>query len=183
MYIYMYIYIYTYLNEIFIHIYIYIYIYIFMYAHMILYRYYMAFLLVLWAYCWSSNLCASCMVHTDRVLTSPWGQGRNAKPSCQTCWVASTLLRRRIRRIWYLKWLKYLNVETSGIVKEIWARVAFHFMIEGSLEAKLPTKWTNGKAQPGKSSDREKVRSEKIRDGESQKGRKSQERRCRCAKR
>ena len=42
-------------------------------------------------------------------------------------------------------------------------------MIEGSLEAKLPTRWTGGKAQPGRRLDREKVRSEKIRGGEDQK--------------
>ena len=42
-------------------------------------------------------------------------------------------------------------------------------LIEGNLEAKLPTIWTDGKTQPGRSSDMEKVRSEKIRDGESQK--------------
>ena len=35
-------------------------------------------------------------------------------------------------------------------------------MFEGSLEAKLPTIWTDGKAQPGRSSDSEKVRTEKI---------------------
>ena len=34
------------------------------------------------------------------------------------------------------------------------------------MEAKLPTIWTNGKAQPGRSSDMEKVRREKIREGE-----------------
>ena len=42
-------------------------------------------------------------------------------------------------------------------------------IIQGSLEAKLPTIWRDGKAQPGRSSDREKVRSEKIRGGEDQK--------------
>ena len=57
------------------------------------------------------------------------------------------------------------------------------FLIEGSLEAKLPTIWTDGKAQPGRNSDVEKVRREKIRDGEDQGWRKSEERRCRCAKR
>ena len=41
---------------------------------------------------------------------------------------------------------------------------------EGKLEAKLPTIWTDRKAQPGRSSAMEKDRSEKIRDGESQKG-------------
>ena len=34
-------------------------------------------------------------------------------------------------------------------------------IIEGSLEAKLPTIWTDGKAQPGRSSDMETVRREK----------------------
>ena len=51
-------------------------------------------------------------------------------------------------------------------------------MIEGSLEVKLPIKlptmWTHEKhsqeeAEPGRNSDVEKVRKEKIRDGESQK--------------
>ena len=61
-------------------------------------------------------------------------------------------------------------------------------IIEGSLEAKLLTIWTDGKAQAGRSSDMEKVRREKKRDVEDQRGRKSEERRCRerrcsCAKR
>ena len=52
-------------------------------------------------------------------------------------------------------------------------------MIEESLETKLPTIWTDGKAQqPGRSAEMEKTR-----DGEDQRGRKSEERRCRCAKR
>ena len=53
-------------------------------------------------------------------------------------------------------------------------------MFEVSLEAKLPTIWTDGKVQPGRSSDTEKERREKIRDGvgEDQRGRKSEERRC-----
>ena len=38
------------------------------------------------------------------------------------------------------------------------------------------------KAQPGTSSDIKKIRREKIRDGEDQKGRESEERRCRHAK-
>ena len=43
---------------------------------------------------------------------------------------------------------------------------------EGSLEVKLPTIWRDGKAEVGR------VREEKIRDGEDQRGRKSEERRC-----
>ena len=47
-------------------------------------------------------------------------------------------------------------------------------MIEGSLETKVPTIWTDEKhsqeeAEPGRNSDVEKVRREKLRDGESQK--------------
>ena len=46
-------------------------------------------------------------------------------------------------------------------------------LVEGSLEVKLPTIWTYEKhsqeeAEPGRNSDVEKVRREKIRDGESQ---------------
>ena len=48
-------------------------------------------------------------------------------------------------------------------------------IIEGSLEAKLPTR-ADAKAQPGRKSDMEKVRREKIRDGEDQRWRKSEER-------
>ena len=47
-------------------------------------------------------------------------------------------------------------------------------VVEGSLEVKLPTIWTDEKqsqeeAEPGRNSDVEKVRREKIRDRESQK--------------
>ena len=47
-------------------------------------------------------------------------------------------------------------------------------IIEGSLEVKLPPIWTDEKhsqeeAEPGRNSDVEKVRREKMRDGESQK--------------
>ena len=45
-------------------------------------------------------------------------------------------------------------------------------LAEGSLEVKLPTIWTDGKATTGRSSDKEKVRREKIKDGEDQRGRK-----------
>ena len=41
-------------------------------------------------------------------------------------------------------------------------------LIEGSLEVKLPTTWRDGKAEVGRVRE-EKSRSEKIRDGESQK--------------
>ena len=48
-------------------------------------------------------------------------------------------------------------------------------LIEGSLEVKLPTIWTDGKAEVGR------VREEKKR--EDQREKESEERRCRCAKR
>ena len=59
-------------------------------------------------------------------------------------------------------------------------------LIEGSLEVKLPTQRTDEKhsqeeAEPGRNSDVEKVRREKIRDGVD--GEKWAERRCRCTKR
>ena len=54
---------------------------------------------------------------------------------------------------------------------------------KGSLEIKFPTIWADGKARTGSSSGREKVRRERIRDGEDQRGRISEDRRCRCAKR
>ena len=44
-------------------------------------------------------------------------------------------------------------------------------------------KQSQEEAEPGRNSDVKKVRREKIRDGEDQRGRKSEERRCRCAKR
>jgi hypothetical protein len=49
--------------------------------------------------------------------------------------------------------------------------------IEGSLEVKLPTIWTHGKAEVGKVRE-EKTRREKIREEKE-----SEERRCGCAKR
>jgi len=49
--------------------------------------------------------------------------------------------------------------------------------IEGSLELKLPTVWTDGKAEVGRVRE-EKSRREKIREEKE-----SDERRCRCAKR
>ena len=56
-------------------------------------------------------------------------------------------------------------------------------LIEGSLEAKLPIIWTDREAEEGRSTDADKVRTEQIRDGEDLRGRKSEERTCRCAKR
>ena len=61
-------------------------------------------------------------------------------------------------------------------------QIQIRYMIEGSLEAKLPTIWTDGKAQPARSSGMEKVRREKIRDGKGQERRQSEERRCSARK-
>jgi hypothetical protein len=49
-------------------------------------------------------------------------------------------------------------------------------MVEGSLEAKLPTIWTDEKQ--GRGREKRKIRREKIREEKE-----SEERRCRCAKR
>ena len=51
------------------------------------------------------------------------------------------------------------------------------WLIEGSLEAKLPTICRDGKAEVGR------VRRGEVKKWEDQRGRKSEERRCRCAKR
>ena len=58
----------------------------------------------------------------------------------------------------------------------------FYLFIEGNLEVKLPTIWTDGKAQPGRSSAMEKVRREKIRDETDQPWRKSEVRRSEMKK-
>ena len=50
-------------------------------------------------------------------------------------------------------------------------------LIKGSLEVKLPTIWTYGKAEVGRVRE-EKSRREKVREEKE-----SEERRCRCAKR
>ena len=65
--------------------------------------------------------------------------------------------------------------------------VFFHMLFtEGSLEVKLPTIWTDGKAEVGKVRE-EKIREEKIREEKRRRKKirekkKSEERRCRCAK-
>jgi len=50
-------------------------------------------------------------------------------------------------------------------------------MFEGSLEVKLPTIWTDGKAEVGR------VRGEKRRRKKIREEKESEDRRCRCAKR
>ena len=74
----------------------------------------------------------------------------------------------------------YIYIERE---RDTCAHIYIYILTEGSLEVKLPTMWTDRNAQTGRSSDREKVRREKIGDGEDQRGRKSEERRCRCVKR
>ena len=56
------------------------------------------------------------------------------------------------------------------------------YIFEGSFEAKTSDDMDKWKAQPGTSSEREKVRRENIGDGEDHRRRKTEERRCRCAK-
>jgi len=55
-------------------------------------------------------------------------------------------------------------------------------IIEGSLEAKLPTIWTDGKAEVERVRE-EKRREEKRRREKTREEKKSEERRCRCGKR
>jgi len=54
---------------------------------------------------------------------------------------------------------------------------SYVFLIEGSFEVKLPTIWTDGKAEVGRVREEKGIR-KKIREE-----RESEERRCRCAKR
>ena len=54
-------------------------------------------------------------------------------------------------------------------------------IIEGSLEVKLPTLWTDGKAEVGRVRE-EKSRREKIREEKEWEEKEREERRCRCAK-
>ena len=61
--------------------------------------------------------------------------------------------------------------------KQIIYMYMYIYIIEGSLEVKLPTIWTDGKAEVGRVRE-EKRRREKIREEEE-----SEERRCRCAER
>ena len=61
-------------------------------------------------------------------------------------------------------------------------------MIEGSLETTVPTTWTDEKhsqeeAEPGRSIARKKLGRGESQKGEDKRWRKSEERRCRCAKR
>ena len=55
--------------------------------------------------------------------------------------------------------------------------LSIYLSTAGSLEVKLPTIWTNGKAEVGRVKE-EKKRSEKIREEKER-----EERRCRCAER
>ena len=55
--------------------------------------------------------------------------------------------------------------------------IEFYTIIEGSLEVKLPTIWTDEKAEVGR------VREEKSRREKMREEKESEERRCRCAKR
>ena len=65
---------------------------------------------------------------------------------------------------------KMIAYNVLNLSKEVWK---LNFRQYGEMEM----------AQRGRNSDVEKVRREKIRDGEDQRWRKSEERRCRCAKR
>ena len=56
-------------------------------------------------------------------------------------------------------------------------------VVEGSLEIKVPTIWPDEKAQPGRSRARKTLGCGESQKGEDKRWRKSEERRCRCAKR
>jgi len=81
-----------------------------------------------------------------------------------------------------MKYMKYMNISLAGrplpeingmprgtaICCVLWVRVfcklpTYKILTEGSLEVKLPTMWTNGKAEVGRVRE-EKSRREKIRE-------------------
>ena len=70
----------------------------------------------------------------------------------------------------------YFNVENHDNPMELAVPHFQNRLTEGSLEAKLPTIWTDGKAEVVRISE-EKSRRKKIREEKE-----SEERRCRCAK-
>ena len=69
-----------------------------------------------------------------------------------------------------------IRTHMSSVQNPCWLMISSG-IIEGSLEVKLPTIWTDGKAEVGRVRE-EKRRREKIREGNE-----SEERRCRSAKR
>ena len=71
------------------------------------------------------------------------------------------------------QWEAVKNGCATLVIEDIYDK----WVIEGSLEAKLPTIWTDGKAEVGRVKE-EKKRSEKIRQEKEWEAR-----RCRCAKR
>ena len=83
---------------------------------------------------------------------------------------------------------KLLQTEENPFKRILQDEKAHNCLIEGSLEAKLPTIWTDGKAQVGRVREekrREEKRSEKRREEkkkDDQKEKVSEERRSRCAK-
>ena len=82
-------------------------------------------------------------------------------------------------KTWYCSWLTQINSEiVSGqcFWGEFWDN-GVKTITEGSLEVKLPTIWTDGKAEVGR------VREEKRRRKKIREEKESEERRCRCAKR
>ena len=82
--------------------------------------------------------------------------------------------------IFFLLILSLLTLLTSAFQLSILSEVSllnFLRLVEGGLEVKLPTIWTDGKAEVGRVRE-EKRRREKIREEKE-----CEERRCRCAKR
>jgi len=76
--------------------------------------------------------------------------------------------------IWICACTVYFGLDRSNLISPITNGPQ---LVEGSLEVKLPTIWTD-ESTDGKSQREEKSRREKIREEKE-----SEERRCRCAKR
>ena len=80
-----------------------------------------------------------------------------------------------------LTWFEYVQVQISVskyLTKHTWSPYnRNHLLIEGSLEVKLPTIWTDEKQRWKGSERRERLEERRVEEKE------SEERRCRCAKR
>ena len=82
------------------------------------------------------------------------------------------LARERVDVVTEVAW--FFGAGGGWVLQKPWL---LNIVIEGSLEVKLPTIWTDEKQSRAEAERREKIRREKSRREE------SEERRCRCAKR
>ena len=84
---------------------------------------------------------------------------------------------------WKFKAATSMMFRSMQITKQIYAGLLYTNIYHRKFRSETSDNMDRWKAQPGRSSGMERVRREKMRDGEDQRWRKSEERRCRCTKR